>query len=67
MYLPIIWNINVYFVLTPRFTRHGKAVYNRGTIMTSSNGTIFRVTRHLRGEFTGPRWIPRSKASDAEL
>ena len=28
---------------------------------------IFRVTGHLCGEFTGPRWIPRTKASDAEL
>ena len=29
--------------------------------------TFFRVTGHLCGEFTGPRWIPRTKASDAEL
>ena len=35
--------------------------------MTSSNGNIFRVTGHLCGEFTGPRWIPRTKASDAVL
>ena len=34
-------------------------------MMTSSNGSIFRVTVHLCGEFTGPRWIPRTKASDA--
>ena len=33
--------------------------------MTSSNGNIFRVTGHLCGEFTGLRWIPRTKASDA--
>ena len=36
-------------------------------MMTSSNGNIFRVTGHLRGEFTGLQWIPRTKASDAEL
>ena len=36
-------------------------------MMTSSNGNIFRVTGHLCGEFTGHRWIPRIKASDAEL
>ena len=36
-------------------------------MMTSSNGNIFRVTGHLFKEFTGPRWIPRTKASDAEL
>ena len=35
--------------------------------MTSSNGDIFRVTGHLCGEFTGHRWIPCTKASDAEL
>ena len=34
---------------------------------TSSNGNIFRVTGHLCGEFTGHRWIHRTKASDAEL
>ena len=38
-----------------------------GDMMTSSNGNIFRVTGYLCGEFTGPRWIPHTKASDAEL
>ena len=41
--------------------------YQVETMMTSSNGNIFRVTGHLCGEFTGPRWIPHTKASDAEL
>ena len=36
-------------------------------MMTSSNGNIFHVTGPLCGEFTGHRWIPRTKASDAEL
>ena len=36
-------------------------------MMTSWNGNIFRITGHLCGEFTGPRWIPHTKASDAEL
>ena len=36
-------------------------------MMTSSNGNIFRVTGHSCGEFTGHRWIPCTKASDAEL
>ena len=35
-------------------------------VMTSPNGNIFRVTVHLCGEFTGHRWIPRTKASNAE-
>ena len=30
-------------------------------MMTSPNGNIFRVTGHLCWEFTGPRWISRSK------
>ena len=34
---------------------------------TSSNGNIFRVTGHLCVEFSGDRWIPNAKASDAEL
>ena len=36
-------------------------------MMTSSNGIIFRVTGPLWGESTGHRWIPNTKASDAEL
>ena len=36
-------------------------------MMASLNASIFRVTGHLCGEFTGPRWNPRTKASDAEL
>ena len=37
------------------------------TMMTPSNGNIFRVAGHLWGESTGDRWIPLTKASDAEL
>ena len=37
------------------------------SMMTSSNGNIFRVTGHLCWEFPGHRWIPRTKASDEEL
>ena len=36
-------------------------------MMTSSNGNIFRVTGPLCGQFTGHRWIPLTKASDAEF
>ena len=31
-----------------------------------TNANIFRVTGHLCGEFTGHRWIHRTKASDAD-
>ena len=37
------------------------------TMMTSSNGNIFRVTGPLCGEFTGHRWIPRTKVSGVGL
>ena len=36
-------------------------------MIESPNGSIFRVTGLLYGEFTGHRWIPLTKASDAEL
>ena len=36
-------------------------------MMTSSNVNFFRVTGPLWGEFTGHRWIPPTKASNAEL
>ena len=44
----------------------GTIIYSVHT-MTSSNWNIFHVTGHLCREFTGPRWIPHTKASDAEL
>ena len=37
------------------------------SMMMSSNRNIFRVNDPLCGEFTGHRWIPLTKASDAEL
>ena len=40
---------------------------NLETMMMSSNGNIFRVTGHLCREFTDHRWIPHTKASDAEF
>ena len=38
-----------------------RARETRQPMMTSSNGNIFRVTGHLCGEFTGPRWIPAQR------
>ena len=40
---------------------------HKNGMMTSPNGNIFHVTGLLWGEFTGHRWIPLTKASDAEL
>ena len=61
------WNI----VSNEHSLKSGDAYIRQGTgssfMMTSSNGNIFRVTGPLCGEFTGHRWIPSTKASDAEL
>ena len=40
---------------------------NDKSMMMSSNGNIFHVTHPLWGEYSGHRWIPPIKASDAEL
>ena len=47
--------------------KRGKRFDMVDSMMTSSNGNFFRVTGHLCREFTGHRWIPHTKANDAEL
>ena len=37
------------------------------SMMTSSKGNLFRVTDPLCGEFTGPRWNPRTKAGNFDV
>ena len=54
------------------WVQHGTVRMFRPTLswvfmMTSSNENIFHVTGPLWGESTGYRWIPLTKASDAEL
>ena len=61
-YLNQWWSVYWHTCVTRGFSE-----LTRLSMMTSSNGNIFRVTGHLCGKFTGPRWIPRTKASDAEL
>ena len=51
-------------VKIPRFSQKWVRAWY---IMTSSNGIIFRVNGPLCGELNGHRWIPLTKASDAEL
>ena len=46
------------------FINFGKNVF---VMMTWTNGNIFHITGPLWGEFTGHRWIPLTKASNAEL
>ena len=41
--------------------------FAKSIMMTSSNGSIFRRTGPLCGEFTGHRWIPLTKASAASF
>ena len=42
-------------------------IFTAGRVMmTSSNGNIFRVAAPLCGKFIGHRWIPLTKANDAE-
>ena len=56
-------------LMAPQEPQGDKNMKGKGYVymMTSSNGNIFRVTGHLCGEFPDPRWIPRTKANDAEL
>ena len=60
-----IWNTGKHILLLKRFQYFPQCFLH--FMMTSSKGNIFHVTGHLCGEFTGDRWIPRTKASDAEL
>ena len=68
-----VWWISCQFkVWCTLYHCHGSAVckiasYWTVVMMTSSNGNIFRVTGHFCGEFTGHRWITRTKAIDANL
>ena len=55
------WSFQMYLIF------YRIAYYPMNHMMTSSNGNIFLVTGPLWGEFTGHRWIPLTKASDAEL
>ena len=60
------WNLKILKEITVVMLKLEHSRRNK-FMVTSSNGNIFRVTGHLCGEFTGPRWIPHTKASDAEL
>ena len=57
MFVEIVWTITNIFVCW-------FAIEYSTDMITSSNGNIFRVTGHLCREFSGPRRIPRTKASD---
>ena len=56
-----------YQSMTTQFTYALMLPHASCVMMTSSNGSIFRVTGHLCGEFAGDRWIHLTKASYAAL
>ena len=56
--MPVQWKIDVWSLVA--------TLHLCLTMMKSSHGNIFRVTGPLFGEFTGHRWIPSTKANDAE-
>ena len=64
MLLRVVFNCEWTFLWL--FTHVRGFIIRRG-LMTSSNEHIFRLTGPLCGEFNGHRWIPLTKASDAEL
>ena len=66
---PVVFMIPKYWLMSSASLRYRNVLVTESgsVMMTSSKGNIFRVTGHLCGEFTGSRWIPRTKASDAEL
>ena len=55
------------FQATTKTQHSASHVPNTVGMMTSPNGNIFRATGPLCGKFTSHRWIPLTKASDAEL
>ena len=57
------WIIPAVYIAVPRIA----CTWRADSMMTSSNGNNFRLTRHLCGEFTGPRLNPHTKVSEAEL
>ena len=65
-YWPFVWGIHWSPVNSPHKGQWHKAL-RFSLMMMSSNGNIFRITGSLCGEFTGHRWIPLTKASDAKL
>ena len=62
-FLGVVWGFGVTLLFC---FRSRQAIYV-DFMMTSSNEYIFRATGPLCGEFTGNRWTPLTKASDAEL
>ena len=61
---PLQWRHNERYGVSNHQSRH--CLLNRLFRRRSKKTSKLRVTGHLCGEFTGPGWIPRTKASNAE-
>ena len=61
-----IWLLVIHHVMTYSYNSY-LSISLHYDMMTSSYGNIFRVTGPLRGESSGDRWIPPTKASEVEL
>ena len=65
------WNLKApyYWSCLKRVYRYQWILFTKSQrcMMTLSNVNIFRATGPMCGEFTGHRWIPHTKACDAEL
>ena len=64
---PIIWINDHDCVFHNCYWISNNTIYITPGIIMSSYGYIFRVTGHFLGELTYHRWIPLTKASDAEF
>ena len=68
-----VWLLVVWKAVTPMWRHFDELQFEISgerlvpVMMTSSNGNISPVTVPLCAEFTGHRWIPLTKASNAEL
>ena len=53
----------------PRYWPFARGIHRSQVLLAicAGNSPVTGVTGHLRGEFTGHRWSPHTKASDAEL
>ena len=61
----LLINSNYHTLLNQRLSECLARTSEHHSMMTSSNGNIFRVIGFLWGEFTGHRWIFLTKASGA--
>ena len=62
-----LFKVSCHFYGLNSVFRIKKMHFDTDNMMTSSNGSIFRVTGPLSGDLTGHRLMPLTKASETEL